>query len=125
MGGAEHILLVDDETMLVDMERLFLERIGYRVTTRTDSREALELFRSAPARFDLVITDQTMPHLTGIELVRELLKIRPDLPVILCSGFSGELAETRLEELGVRRFLMKPFIIPSPPGHPGSAGRTG
>jgi CheY-like chemotaxis protein len=84
--------------------------MGYQVTTKTSSTEALELFRSKPDEFDLVITDQTMPDLTGAELSQELLKIRPDIPIILCSGYSSKVSMESLGELGIREFITKPLI---------------
>jgi PAS domain S-box-containing protein len=109
--GSERILLVDDEAALVDVGRLSLERLGYRVTALGDSREALKRFRAAPGDFDLVITDMTMPHLTGDRLASELLAIRPDLPVILCTGFSAGITPEKAQALGIREFIQKPLVI--------------
>ena len=86
--GSERILFVDDEEALVEMGEDILAELGYEVTSRMSSREALALFKSDPSRFDLVITDQTMPDMTGVELAKEILAIRPDMPVIMCTGFS-------------------------------------
>jgi CheY-like chemotaxis protein len=88
-----------------------LERLGYTVVARTDSAEALSLFRQDPRAFDLVITDQTMPQLTGVRLAEELLRIRPDLPVVLCTGFSEMVDSDGAHALGIRQFLMKPFSL--------------
>jgi PAS domain S-box-containing protein len=109
-GGSEHILFVDDEKDLVDMGKQMLEKMGYKVTVRTSSIEVLEAFRQDPAKFDLVITDQTMPNMTGTQLTRELLKIRPNLPVILCTGFSETVSKENYKTLGIRSFVMKPII---------------
>jgi len=109
-GGAEHILLVDDEEAIVDMTRQMLEGFGYRVTARTSSVEALQAFRSLPAGFDIVITDQTMPNMTGDELARKLRRIRHDIPVILCTGFSETIDEHKAAEMGIRAYIMKPVI---------------
>jgi CheY-like chemotaxis protein len=109
--GSERILLVDDEAALVDVGRLSLERLGYRVTALGDSREALERFRAAPGDFDLVITDMTMPHLTGDRLASELLALRPALPVILCTGFSAGITPEKALALGIREFIQKPLVI--------------
>jgi CheY-like chemotaxis protein len=87
-----------------------LEKLGYTVTTRTSSLEALELLRAQPERFDLVITDQTMPHLTGDRLARELATICPQLPVILCTGYSAKISEKSARQLGVREILLKPLV---------------
>ncbi len=106
--GTERILLVDDEAALVDMGKTILERLGYQVVPRTSPLEALEAFRSNPVRFDAVISDMTMPQLTGVGLAKKLLEIRPDIPVILCSGFGDRANEERARSLGVRAFLHKP-----------------
>lgn len=107
--GREHILLVDDEQILVETGTALLQRLGYRVTGRTGSLEALEIFRTHPHRFDAVITDQTMPEMTGLDLARHLLQIRPDLPIILCTGYSGLISEEQVLAQGVRAFILKPL----------------
>lgn len=110
--GSGRILFVDDEADYVLAKAKMLERFGYDVVVQTDSRETLELFRSAPYDFDLVITDQTMPHLTGDMLARQLLAIRPDIPIILCSGSSPEtnsiLTPEKSRAIGIREVLLKP-----------------
>jgi PAS domain S-box-containing protein len=108
-GGWERVLLVDDEEALVEMARELLEEIGYQVTSKTGSVEALELFRSDPNSFDLVITDQTMPEMTGLELTRELMAIRPGIPVILSTGFSHAVEAADAKKAGIRAFMMKPL----------------
>jgi CheY-like chemotaxis protein len=87
-----------------------LERLGYNVTVRTSSVEALELFRARPERFDLVITDMTMPNMTGVELAEELMRIRPDIPMILVTGFSEAVTPEKAKQMGIREFVMKPII---------------
>jgi len=109
--GIEHILFVDDEQMLVDVGKQLLESLGYKVTTRTSSTEALELFKSKPERFDVVITDQTMPNMTGVELAKEIMAVWSDTPVILCTGFSTRITQKSVYEMGIRGFLMKPFLL--------------
>lgn len=109
-GGNEHILFVDDEKDLVDMGKQMLEKMGYKVTIRTSSIEVLEAFRQNPDKYDLVITDQTMPNMTGIQLTRELLSIRPNIPVILCTGFSEAVNKENFKTMGIRSFVMKPII---------------
>ncbi len=109
--GIEHVLLVDDEQMLVDVGKQLLESLGYKVTTRTNSTEALELFRSKPERFDVVITDQTMPNMTGVELAKEIMAVWSDIPVILCTGFSTRITQKSAYKMGIRGFLMKPFLL--------------
>jgi PAS domain S-box-containing protein len=106
--GTESILVVDDEPSIVKLVGHILERLGYTVETKTDSREALELFCSDPLRFDLIITDMNMPHMTGEVLTSEVLNIRPDIPVILCTGFSHKLNRKTLGEIGARELLLKP-----------------
>jgi PAS domain S-box-containing protein len=111
LGGNERILLVDDEDTLVDLGTMLLEGMGYSVHGRTSSLDALESFREDPESFDLVITDMTMPHMTGEELAREMLKIRPRLPIILCTGFSENLSFQKTRAMGVREIMTKPFLI--------------
>jgi signal transduction histidine kinase/ActR/RegA family two-component response regulator len=108
-GGNERILFVDDEDALVDVWEKMLTKLGYRVVTGTNCTEALEMFRSDPNRFDLVITDQTMPHMTGIRFTVEIKAIRPDIPVILCTGFSEDIDEENYKTRGVSGFVMKPI----------------
>jgi CheY-like chemotaxis protein len=109
-GGDEHILLVDDEENIVRMVQSMLEHLGYRVTARTSSVEALEAFPTLPRKFDIIITDQTMPNITGEELAKELLRIRPDIPIILCTGFSEIISEEKAKSIGIREYIMKPIL---------------
>ena len=108
-GGSEHILVVDDEKAIAWMLKEMLERIGYSVTVCTDSRKALGMVTDDPDIFDLVITDMTMPELTGDRLATRLIEIRSDLPVILMTGHSERINEHRARKLGIQTFLMKPF----------------
>ncbi len=110
-GGRECILLVDDEPAIAEIGRRLLERLGYAVETRTSSVEAIELFKAKPDRFDLVISDMTMPNLTGDRLALELMAIRPRLPVIICTGYSEKMTEARAREMGIRAFVMKPLLL--------------
>ena len=105
--GSERILFIDDEAVLIDMGRQILEHLGYEVVAMQSSTEALERFRTEPERFDLVITDMTMPHMTGDRLARELIKIRPDIPIILCTGFNKQISEDKAREIGIRAYIMK------------------
>ncbi len=107
--GNQQILLVDDEITLAQLGKQMLEKLGYRVEVQTNPLEALEGFRTAPDRYDLVITDMTMPRMTGEALARELLRIRPDLPVIICTGYSERMTASRAREMGVRSLLIKPL----------------
>jgi PAS domain S-box-containing protein len=107
--GTERILFVDDEEAIVRSVRPLLERLGYRVTTAINSPEALEVFRSQPEAFDLVITDQIMPRMTGIDLAEEIMRIRPGMPVILCTGFSEQISKKDIKARGIRAFIMKPL----------------
>jgi len=107
--GTERVLFVDDEDIQVRAMSRLLEHLGYRVTGMTDSRAALDLLRRDPAAFDLAIMDQTMPNLTGVELAGEALSLRPDLPIILCTGYSETINEEQALALGIKSFMLKPF----------------
>jgi PAS domain S-box-containing protein len=110
-GGSESILLVDDERAIITMEKQMLERLGYRVTARTGSIDALEAFRAGPDRFDLVLTDMAMPNLSGDKLAVELIRIRPDIPILICTGFSETMTEEKIQSIGIRGLVLKPIII--------------
>jgi CheY-like chemotaxis protein len=107
--GSENVLLVDDEKDILESLEQMLTSLGYKVVSTTSSTEALEIFMSSPKRFDVVITDQTMPGMTGILLAAELNRIRPELPVLLCSGFGEIINGGELRKVGVRSLLMKPL----------------
>jgi PAS domain S-box-containing protein len=109
--GTEHILLVDDEQAALTAIQPLLERLGYRITAKTDSLEALDLFGESPEAFDIVITDQTMPHMTGKDLALELMALRPDIPIILCTGFSEQIDEHAAKRMGIRGFVPKPIVM--------------
>ena len=109
VGGTERLLIVDDETLQTEMVAEMLEGIGYTVVTRNDSIEALNLFYKDIHSFNLVITDMTMPKMTGKILADEILKKRPDMPIILCSGYSEEITVEKGKEIGIREYLMKPI----------------
>ncbi len=110
--GTERILLVDDDEMVATMTQAMLTEMGYQVTLMTDSQETLKLFAANAESFQLVITDQTMPSLTGKELILELKQIRPDIPTIICTGYSSKIDEDKAKELGINAFLMKPLALP-------------
>jgi len=109
--GDERILFVDDEKSMVAAIQMMLENLGYTVTGKTSSIEALEAFRAQMRQYDLVITDMTMPHMTGVDLAIELMKIRPDIPIILMTGFSELIDEDRARAMGIRAYVMKPIIM--------------
>ncbi|MDK9706554.1 MAG: transporter substrate-binding domain-containing protein [Desulforhopalus sp.] len=107
--GSEHILFVDDEEALAKMGKIMFERLGYRVTMRTSSIEALATFAGDPDSFDLVITDQTMPGMIGSTLARKILQIKPGMPIILCTGYSNQISEEKAGSFGIKGFAMKPL----------------
>ncbi len=107
--GHERILFIDDEEDLADIASEMLTDLGYRVESKTSSREALAILRLDPSRFDLVITDQTMPDMTGVELAKEILALRTDMPIILCTGFSHTASEESVRAAGIKGFVMKPL----------------
>ena len=109
--SGRRIMLVDDEEMIVYTLAKNLRNLGCHVITRKSSLEALKIFRAKPDTFDLVITDQTMPGLTGAALAKKILKIRPDIPIILCTGYSDLISESEAKKLGIREFLMKPVKL--------------
>jgi two-component system, cell cycle sensor histidine kinase and response regulator CckA len=108
--GSECILLIDDEQVLIEVGRLALGQLGYEVVTQQSSVRALELFRAEPDKFDLVITDMTMPHMTGDQLARALKKIRPHIPVMLCTGNSRLISDEKIKEIGIKAVVIKPVL---------------
>ncbi|MGA1869317.1 MAG: response regulator [bacterium] len=109
-GGNERILLIDDEEPILHMLKQMLERMGYSITALTSSSEALEVFRTHMDKYDLIITDQTMPAMTGAQLAEEVIKIRSDIPVILCTGFSEIMDEEQAKSIGIQEYIMKPVV---------------
>jgi CheY-like chemotaxis protein len=109
--GNERVLVVDDEEGVIGILRQMLERLGYEVVTRASSIEALALFTTKPDYFDLVITDMTMPQMMGDRLAGEIIRIRPDIPIVLCTGYSELISEERAREIGIRQFIMKPCVM--------------
>jgi signal transduction histidine kinase/ActR/RegA family two-component response regulator len=110
-GQGQRVLFVDDEEPLALMGQMVLVRLGYAVEACTDPKRALELVRTHPARYDLVITDLAMPGLTGTQLAQELLAIRGNLPIVLCTGFAATLTAGRINSIGVREVLLKPLSV--------------
>ena len=104
------ILVVDDEDSIVQMEKQMLESLGYQISVCTSSPEALKTFQNQPEDFALIVTDMTMPDMTGAELVQKVLTIRPNIPIILCSGFSELINEEKAKRMGIRKYLMKPVL---------------
>jgi signal transduction histidine kinase/ActR/RegA family two-component response regulator len=108
--ASERILVIDDDRTLLEMTRTTLERQGYRVTAVRDPLDAVLAFSAAPGEWDLVITDRTMPRMNGEDVAREILRWRPEMPVIMCTGFSDSVAEEKARSIGIRAFLMKPIV---------------
>jgi len=109
--GNERILFIDDEAVLANMGKQILESLGYDVTSMTSSLDALALFKEDPEQFDLVITDTTMPHMPGDILAQKIMEIRPDIPVIICTGHSKRISKEKAKQMGIKGFLMKPPAI--------------
>ncbi|MGD8520125.1 MAG: response regulator, partial [Desulfobacterales bacterium] len=109
--GTERILFVDDEKILADLAENMLEYLGYQVVAKTDAVEALEAFESEPQNYDLVITDMTMPKITGDRLAKEIKAIRSEIPIIICSGYNEVLDKTKAKSTGISAYLMKPISL--------------
>jgi PAS domain S-box-containing protein len=110
VGGNETILFVDDEESLVETAKETLGRLGYEVVATTDSAKALSIFSEQPGRFHCVITDYTMPQLTGVDLAQEMIKLRPDIPILLCTGYTEMVSREEVRAMGIREFVMKPLV---------------
>lgn len=110
-AGSERILLVDDEEMLVNAHKQMLTRLGYRVTAVTSSKDALSRFREHPDGFDVIVSDYTMPHMTGLDLAQHIRQLRPDIPIIVCTGFSEKISEEGMKKRGIAALLMKPVSL--------------
>lgn len=109
--GMEHVLVVDDEQIVVNAEKEMLERLGYRVTALTKSIDALDFFRMNHENIDIVITDMTMPKMTGAEFAMKILEIKPGIPIILCTGYSENFTEANANAIGIKKYIAKPFIM--------------
>ncbi|MGE0083730.1 MAG: response regulator [Desulfococcaceae bacterium] len=109
--GNGRILFVDDEELLIEVGKQMLERLGYEVECCNDPVNALKIFRKDPAKYDLILSDMTMPRMTGDMLAREMLKIRPDIPIILCTGYSEHMSEEKAKDIGIKTMLLKPLDI--------------
>ena len=106
--GKESILLIDDELSVLGVMQKILDRLGYKVTGKSDSLEALELFRKDPDAFNIVVTDMTMPNLSGVDLAQKMSIIKPGIPIVLCTGFNLKINQETAEENGISRLIMKP-----------------
>jgi CheY-like chemotaxis protein len=107
--GTERILYIDDEPALTSLAEKMLSKLGYDVTTMTSSHGALNIFKARPDAFDLVITDMTMPGMTGDRVAQNFLEIRQDIPIIICSGYSEHISQEKAKSIGIRKFVMKPL----------------
>jgi PAS domain S-box-containing protein len=110
VGGSESVLLIDDEIDLVEVTKMTLENLGYRVSGFTDSREALSAFKDRPDTYDLVISDMAMPYLNGLEMAKAILTVRPDIPIMICTGFSEIINRIKVSESGICKVVMKPIL---------------
>jgi CheY-like chemotaxis protein len=106
--GERRILVVDDEEVVASLFTIALEELGYQISSFTESDKAFEQFRTAPYDFDLILTDESMPKLSGSELARRVRKIRPDIPVIICTGFGNKITQEMVEEIGLSKVILKP-----------------
>jgi CheY-like chemotaxis protein len=107
--GTERILVIDDEQLIANMEKEILNRLGYNVVAKTNSIEAFMLFQEAPDKFDLVITDITMPGMAGDRLAQKILALRSDIPIIMCTGYNKSVTEEKAKGLGISNYILKPF----------------
>ncbi len=107
-AGSERVLVVDDEASIVKLESIILTRLGYHVASFTNSDDALKAFKADPEAFDLVLSDMTMPEMTGVQLIEKMVAIRPDIPVVICTGFSEQISVEKAKDVGVHGFLTKP-----------------
>jgi len=110
MGGTEKIMIVDDEEIIRKGTQDFLEGCGYQISSFQNGVQAFEAFEKAPYRFDLIITDMTMPQMTGDILSVKILEIRKDIPIILCTGYSENITETVARKIGIRKYIQKPIM---------------
>jgi CheY-like chemotaxis protein len=111
-GGSEHLLVVDDDRLYLEMMIELLQNLGYAVTAAGDGEQALEMIQKDPARFDCLLTDMTMPGITGAQLALKILELVPDLPIIMFTGFSETINCDRAADMGIKAFLMKPVVLP-------------
>ena len=110
MNKSPRILLVDDEEIVLTLSEKILTKLGYRVIANQSSQDALELFKDLPSQFDLVITDYRMPDMNGDQLSKKILQINPQIPIIMCSGYSSEFSSQDAKDLGIKWFVRKPFL---------------
>jgi len=110
-GSGEHILLVDDEPDVANALKQMLKKLGYKVTSNVSSQKTLEIFEKDPHAFDLLLTDQSMPQITGLSLAKKVLAIRPDLPIIISSGYSNQLTQEKIDDIGIKAVIIKPITL--------------
>jgi CheY-like chemotaxis protein len=108
-NGREKVMFVDDESYIRESTKDFLEKYGYQVAIFQNGRDALDTFKSNPSAFDIIITDMTMPEFTGAQLAKEILTMTPDMPIVLCTGFSENISPAEALEIGFRKYIQKPF----------------
>ncbi len=111
VGGSERVLLVDDEQVTAQTQEMMIEKLGYKVTSHTDCVKALEQFKTDPYQFDIVITDMTMPKMTGIQFIDKIKTIRTDIPAIICTGYSEQINKETSEDLGFQGYISKPVRL--------------
>jgi CheY-like chemotaxis protein len=111
LTGTEHILLVDDKAPIIHMEKQMLERLGYRITSFTSSKDALAAFKADLLQFDLVVTDMNMPDVNGMQLVKKLIAVRPQIFIIICTGFSERINKENMAAMGIKGLLIKPLVM--------------
>lgn len=109
--GNENILLVDNEPLILNLGKELLEGLGYSVQTRASSLDGLEAFRAKPDSYDLIVSDLTMPHMSGDVLAKEVRMLRPNIPIIICTGYSTKLNEDKFKDIGISALLMKPVTF--------------
>lgn len=111
LGNNAHILFVDDEVAIMGLAEKVFSQYGYRISTFSDPLQALQSFTAEPEQYDLLITDMTMPHMTGDRLAQEVLQIRPDFPVILCTGYSEKINKEKAGTIGIKKYIPKPLVM--------------
>ena len=109
--GGESILFIDDDELIVNIGKNMLEHLGYQVVSERNPVKALEIFKERPEGFDLIITDMTMPKMTGTAVAEKIMKIRAYIPIIICTGYSDQINEEKAKRMGIKKLIMKPFVM--------------